>query len=885
MLRIIENKSASSAKTYYTLPSTADYYIDSQELQGNWRGDGAARLGLSGAVEREAWEALCDNRHPATGESLTPRRKQDRRVGYDFSFHVPKSVSLLYGLTKDERILEAFRASVDDTMRGMEREVKTRVRKDGKNEDRVSGNMVWGEFIHQTARPVNGTPDPHLHAHCFVFNFTFDDQEGRWKAAQFGDLKRDASCFEAEFHSRMSQRLSALGLPIERTRKGYEIAGFSPATLAKFSRRTARIEEKAKAAGITDPAEKSELGAKTRERKQKNLSMPELRREWTSRLLSDESDALARISDRVGSTPGKGDEEHEEVARAAVRRAVEHCFERKSVVPERQVLAEALKCSYGQSSVECVKQALAEEKLIVGERDGQRVATTAQVLAEEKAMIAFAREGRGQCPPLVKGPHVFKRDWLNTDQRRAVEHVLSSRDRVMVVRGKAGAGKTVMLKEVAEAIEAAGTKVYTFAPSADASRGVLRAEGFKNADTVALLLKDERLQQACAGQLIYIDEAGLLGTRTMAQIFDLAERIDARIVLQGDRAQHGSVERGAALRLLETEAGLVPAELKNIQRQRGSYKEAVWALSEGRTEAGFHALNKLGWIKEVPLIDRYKLLAHDYVAAAKKGKSVLVVSPTHREAENTDDAIRSELRKIKLLGVEQRRFTVLENANLTVAERRDGVNYQNGDVVVFHQNAKGHRKGERLVAGESAVPLQQAERFTAYRTSSRALSPGDLIRITANGQTMDGKRLNNGMILKVRDFTKDGDIRLSDGGTIAKDWGHWSFGYTVTSHAAQSRTTDVVLVAESAASFPAASREQFYVSVSRGRQQATIYTDDKAALLDAVKQSDERISATELDAERQHRELAAAIERRNSQVPEIALARAADRERGVAYER
>src|SRR5580658_1185036 len=155
MLRIIQNTSATGAKRYYT-SANADYYTEGQELEGLWRGQGAARLGLSGAVQKEAWDALCDNRHPATGAALTPRRKSDRRVGYDFNFHVPKSVSLLYGLTNDERIVDAFRASVDETMRDIESEVKTRVRKGGKNEDRIAGNMVWGEFIHTTARPING---------------------------------------------------------------------------------------------------------------------------------------------------------------------------------------------------------------------------------------------------------------------------------------------------------------------------------------------------------------------------------------------------------------------------------------------------------------------------------------------------------------------------------------------------------------------------------------------------------------------------------------------------------------------------------------------------------------------------------------------------------
>ena len=261
MLRIIQNSSSAGAKSYY---STADYYTEGQELTGVWRGKGAARLGLTGKVEQAAWEALCDNRDPNTGLPLTVRRKHNRTCGYDYNFHVPKSVSLLYGLTRDQRILDAFRASVDDTMRLMEAEMKTRVRKNGQNENRISGNFVYGEFIHFTSRPVDGVPDPHLHAHCFVFNSTFDQEENRWKAGQFQGQKQDAPYFEALFHSTMARRIAELNLPIERTKKGWEIAGLSKATLDKFSRRTALIEKEAKAKGITDAHAKSELGAKTR---------------------------------------------------------------------------------------------------------------------------------------------------------------------------------------------------------------------------------------------------------------------------------------------------------------------------------------------------------------------------------------------------------------------------------------------------------------------------------------------------------------------------------------------------------------------------------------------------------------------------------------------
>ena len=426
----------------------------------------------------------------------------------------------------------------------------------------------------------------------------------------------------------------------------------------------------------------------------------------------------------------------------------------------------------------------------------------------------------------------------------------------MLLRGAAGVGKTTLMKEAVETIEARGTKVFAFAPSADASRGVLQDEGFKDADTVARLLVDQKLQQKLASQLIWIDEAGLLGVKTTADVFALADKLDARVLLSGDRRQHGSVERGAALRLLEEEAGLVPAEVKEIKRQSGVYKEAVKSLAEGHAAAGFKQLDELGWVREIANEERYKQMAADYLATVKQGKSALVVSPTHFEGDRITGEIRGALREAKKLKGDERTFQILENANLTPAERGDGVNYVTGDVLVLHQNAKGFTRGDRVaVSGDRPLPLEQAERFQVFHASTLKLARGDMVRITKNGPTADGKhRLNNGAIYKVKNFDDDGNIVFSNGWTVGKNWGFIEHGYVVTSHASQGKTVDRVFVGQGSESFVASSREQFYVSASRAREQVTIYTDDKEALLDAVSQSEERVSATELVNGVEHRQ-------------------------------
>lgn len=929
MLRITQNNNSAGAKRYY---STADYFSEGQELIGRWRGQGAVQLGLlpeagmqsaavgmnegqrgeRGEIEKKDWDRLCDNMNPATGTRLTVRRKDERRVGYDFNFNAPKSLSLVYALTKDERLLDAFRDSVDETMCEIEAEMKTRVRVGGKNEDRTTGNLVWSEYIHFTSRPVDGVPDPSLHAHCFAFNTTWDAQELRWKAGQFGDIKRDAPYFGAVFHAKLARRMEELGLGVERTKAGWDLAGISKGTLDRFSRRTAQIEQQAREGGITDPDGKSALGAKTREKKAKGLAFADLRAKWKARMSERELANVDAVASKIGG-PAMAPEPG--MAAVAAEHAVDHWFTRQSTVPERTLRTEALKRGVGKASRAEIESAMDARNLLVRERGGQKIATTLEVLAEETRMLDFARRGRGVCEQfgkwaangdaLVGDSHAytFRRKDLSDGQRRAVLHVLGSRDRVTVIRGAAGVGKTTMMTEAVEAIEAKGTCVFTFAPSTDASRGQLREDGFKDAETVAMLLKDQRRHETIRGQAIWIDEAGLLSTKDMAAVFDLAGSVDARVVLSGDRRQHGSVERGAALRLLETEAGIVPAEIKEIQRQTRRYKDLVYDLSEGRTEKAFKELDDLKWIKAVPDEERPAALAADYVKALNAGKSALVVSPTHREGDRITHAIRQKLKATGKLGKEDRVFTTLKNAHFTPAELRDPLSYRPGDVLVFHQNAKGFRKGQRVVvsdvdargvtvrddvypdkssggtatnvtqrasagkaknesgiagvkegarAGGKGSVLECADRFQAFRTGSMQLAIGDRVRITRNGTTADKVHaLNNGSVYSVKGFTPGGDVVLNNNWVVDKGYGHWTHGYVSTSYASQGKSVKRVFIAQSAESFRASSREQFYVSVSRGKEAVTIYTDDKASLLEAVKQTDERLSATELVKEQE----------------------------------
>jgi ATP-dependent exoDNAse (exonuclease V) alpha subunit len=387
-----------------------------------------------------------------------------------------------------------------------------------------------------------------------------------------------------------------------------------------------------------------------------------------------------------------------------------------------------------------------------------------------------------------------------------------------------------------------------------ASREVLREKaGFADADTVAMFLTNRKMQESARGGVILVDEASLLGTRDMHSLFEAAEGLSARVILVGDKRQHRSVSAGEPLKLLEDRAGLPAAEVTEIVRQQGDYQKAAKALSEGRVEAAFAEFDKLGWIKELKPEESYKQLASAYLAAVaekkKNGtaKSALVVSPTHAEGNKITDAIRDGLKANGKLGKE-RTVQAWVPTHLTAAEKADLTQYEPGYLVQFQQNAKGYKKGTRMVVNdEVSPPMEVANRFEVYRPLELALAVGDRVRITAGGKTKDGKhRLDNGALLTVEGFNKRGDIIVDHGWVIDRDFGHLTHGYVLTSHASQGDSVSKVFAAISSESLPATNQRTAYVALTRGEEQAVVFTDDRKALLKAMSRPDEPMSATDL---------------------------------------
>ncbi|MBO9565737.1 MAG: relaxase domain-containing protein [Niastella sp.] len=864
MIRMIQVQSAAHAEDYFNEAlSQTGYYINEQECAGTFQGNVADRLGLTGPATKEVFHALCNNINPATGQSLTPRTAENRTVYYDINFHCPKSVSIAFSIHGDKNILAAFQDSVRETMQDIECDAQTRIRKNGQDDNRPTGELLYADFVHFTSRPVDDDsfPDPHLHCHCTTFNATWDDTEQQYKAGQFRDIKRDMPYYQERYYKRLADRLIALGYGIRRTATAFELDAIPQPVIDLFSKRTQEVKRIAKEKNITDAAQLDQLGAQTRSKKKKDLSMADLENDWRRQI------AELNLNDTTSGNASSAQGALSITPEQCIDHALAQRFERASVAHDRRILATAYRHGLGCAglSLDEITQAFRDDRRIIQIKDGQRLmCTTDEALAEEKRMVDLAKAGKGQCIPLYRTVPPLT---VSGDQAEAVTHILTSSDRVSNVQGGAGTGKTTTLKELVAHIHAAGIKTTLVAPTANASRGVMREEGFAEADTVAKLLNDANMQAALQDGVLIVDEAGLLGIRDMTALLQLVTDKNARLILFGDTRQHSSVIRGDALRILNTVAGIKAAEINRIYRQRHEcYRKAVEELAAGNVKAAFQQLESFNAIIETDPDTLNGLLVRDYMDAVSCGKTALVVSPTHRQGESVTADIRNALRATGAIGPEDRTVTRYINLNYTEADKADSRMYQPGLAVQFSQSLKGIPRGSiwqvTVASGDqvtiigpdgnaASLPLDMAHRFTVYRKTTLPLATGDRVTVTRNAFDRKGKRLNNGQSLTVVSVRDDGNIVLVNPASrieyiLGREFGHINHGYATTSHASQGKTVDEVFIAQPASTFGASNIKQFYVSISRARDRVHIYTDDKAALLDHVSGMGDRQSALEL---------------------------------------
>jgi hypothetical protein len=590
----------------------------------------------------------------------------------------------------------------------------------------------------------------------------------------------------------------------------------------------------------------------TRPDKVRGISQAEVRQHQVSQLLAMEKRQLNTVVRAADGSPrnieNRVDEEQ------ALDYAKEHIFERASVVPEYKLLHAALLHGRGQVELSKLKERVRSSRkfvLVAGE------ISTREILQTELALINAVDRGKDRLAPIY--PRYIPHDReLGADQRNAVSFILSSPDQITGLRGLAGTGKSRTLKELFRAFLETGHQAIPCAPTGAATEN-LRRDGLP-AITLQRLLIDPTFQNGLTHHsIIVVDEAGMVSADDMRKLLSLAVGKEARVILCGDTGQHTSVSRGDALRILELYSRYSFAELTENRRQKAApdYQRAVHKAAQRQSRQAFELLEKMGAVIETSRV--YEQAADAYIESLKNGKTALVVSPTWNEIHSLTDCIRTELKRQGFVGKEEHFVAVFDSLSWTEAEKMNLRNYEAGQVIMFHRESGSYAAHESLkvvTTGKNSLRVRRengqeqifrprsGKTFDVCESKELTVALGDKLLLQARRKA-GGQEFINGEIVQVKEIVH-GEIRLSDGRRLPRNFHTFTHGYAVTSHAAQSQTVQDVFVVASSPSLPAIHRRQFYVDISRGKERCRIFTDDKELLRRKIGDPNERKTAIEL---------------------------------------
>ena len=874
MLTISKPLSAGQAQSYHEKEFTSEqqsYWSRGNPVQGEWQGRLAAKYGLNGVVTEEAFARLSLGQHPHTGEQLVRHRlaheyedvngktitAMEHRAGWDATFSATKSVSLTALVGGDHRIREAHRASVRVALDELERYTQARI---GGNHPAVTtGRFVAAKFEHDTARPVNGYAAPQLHTHAVIFNIT-ECEDGEPRALQPRSLFQSQQFATAIYQSELTYRLRQLGYEIERGRSGApEIKGYTQEYMDASSPRSQQIREYLEKTGHNSK-ESAEIAAhSTRDRKE--ILSPREVLESHRRLAAEFGNQPERVilAARERAQQMQVSIDPRTRAQEAVTFARDKNFEREAVVDERLLVRDALRRGMGELRYPEIRRNL-EARHSLGEfvaierspHQTGRLFTTAKTIAAEHEILRRMRKGQNQLEPVLHRHNAIAladaQPHLNLAQKAVIEDVLSSPDRIYGIQGVAGGGKTTALAVIRTAAEAQNYRVEGFAPTSRAAKQLEQA-GVHSGTLQSFLMRspDSDMPQR---RFFFLDESSLASTNQMREFLRRLGPVD-RVLLIGDTRQHQGVEAGRPFQQLQ-EAGMQTSKLDQIVRQKDfGLKSEVELLAKGKTTAAIESLKNRGRVNEISdSRERIRAIARNYVA---NPIGTLIVSPDNKSRFELNAAVRQELRAKELVGTDDHKFHVLlPRQDMTGAERAWARRYEFENVVRFSRGSKvlgidagSYGRVVTVTAGENLLTIQKADGnqvtydpkrlsgVTVYEPAEREFSTGDRIQFTAPQKRLG---IANRALGNIEKISSDGRISLSleDGRKIefnAKVHPHFDHGYAVTSHSAQGLTADRVLINADTAVHPELLNARFaYVSISRARLDAEIYTNDAERL-------------------------------------------------------
>jgi conjugative relaxase-like TrwC/TraI family protein len=792
-----------------------DYYAKPGEKPGIWMGELAAALGLDGEVDREAYFALLDGRHPVDGDILVQRpaprvfvdasgktRRKEPILGHDIRFSAPKSVSLLWAIGSDEvqaAVEQALEQAVRSALSHMEREACFVQRgKGGKVIENGDGFISMG-FFHRSSR----AGDPALHIHVVTANMTRARTDGRWlslanprrESPLLREAKPTGYVFQAVLREELHARLVEEGLGVDwgPVSNGYaDIEGISRAAIDHFSRRRAEIVEEMQRLGVDSPAAAEIAAYRTRAAKDYGVDPDRQRVDWRSRAAE-----FGLTPQSIRTLLGRGrTRTPDPIRQVDLDSALASLEARRSHFDRRDLIcAIAGRMRSGASAralTEAVEDLLADDRVVRVHRGegliGTSYYTTPRLLQMEQRVLEAARRGgdagTGVADSRALAKALDRHHYLSDEQVELVRRITTGGERIVTVAARPGTGKTTALKAARDAWYWSNVRGLGVATARSAS-GELRDAGIPSTSINALLITCEEAKALGRrplprGAVIVMDESSTTSTPHFAALVQLIEECDGKLVCIGDTRQIGAVGPGGLYGRLT--AASEPITLNQIRRQRDPLDRRIVELAhDGR---GSDALDLLRVRDHLVIADTLEdsldAMVLDWSDASRRGEDAVMIARRLRDVGELNARAREILLAEGRLGqssvvVGGERFAVGDHL-LTRVNNKLVSNRERWMVVGIDPSAT-HLKVERIGGDERTVVL-----------SPRYLQ------------------------------------RHSDSGEPAVQ-----HAYAMTTYATQSKTFDSAFTLLDAG----ISREDFLVAVSRARGHTVAYGVAASTLLDA----------------------------------------------------
>lgn len=756
-------------------------------------------------------------------------------AGFDFTFSVPKSVSVLWAVADggtQTLIARAHHAAVAEVLDLLEREVAvTRVGADA-SEGSVAHVEVTGivatEFDHYDSR----ASDPQLHTHVVVANKVRAVRDGRWRTLAGRPLHQATVALSEHYNAVLADHLARdLSLTWERRDRGerrnpaFELSIVPEALIEEFSRRSHDIEARTddliaayrQRHGLT-PSRltilrlHAEATLETRPDKEIH-SLADLTDAWRTRAsgrLGRDATAWATavLANPAPLTALRADDVPMDLIdefgaqvidvvggrRATWRRWNLHAEASRQTMTwrfastaDREAIVDLVVEAAERHSLRLTPPELASSPQVFRRDDGTSmlrpkhatVFSSTVLLDAEDRLLALAGDESGPTVPILIVDRVTRRTLpggvrLSGEQARAVVAITTSGRVLDILVGPAGTGKTTTLAGVRAAWErthGAGS-VTGLAPSAAAAEVLGNELGIATENTAKWLHEHRHSGlRLTAGQLVILDEASLAGTLTLSAIVEHAAQVGGKVLLAGDPAQLDAVDAGGAFGLLVGERGDAPT-LSDVRRFHAPWeRSASLALRLGDPAA----------------LDAY--CGHGRIAAGERDQMLDALYAAWRADQDA------------------------ELVSVMIAETTDAVSDLNArarlDRIRAGQVDPAHavRLGDGAEAGVGDVVLT--------RHNDRRLLAGR--RFVKNGDRWQVVIAHGDGSLTVRAEARRGAPVRLPAWYVAE---HVELGYALTVHRAQGATVNR---AHALVDSTRMTREALYVAMTRGRASNTAY--------------------------------------------------------------